>query len=844
MKKINLQLSRFLGVALTGAVMISGCGGGGDGGTQNVNDAPTISGSAVPFVQATTPYDFKPAASDANGDMLTFSVKNLPAWASFDVQTGELSGQPDETQIGQYNDITISVSDGTDTVNLASFSIAVLNPPLRRQSIGTDNATVTPTADGFDATGDVSVTSGGNTTELKNANLQFQFDAGDNLTGVTGTALLPNSISDYLLIPNPLTVKVGMFTGTQINNDPDIGVDSTGGIRLVDSRQYLVFFLGAEMNITVQNKNNSSQVPITLGLGEAQSLIIMDPTDPFSYVFGYQNGLGFGTGFSLHGLLPYVPKFADNGPDAYPQLDSFYGNEVDKGVFPLGFKIFDLFSLSGTRVVNNPNLFDIDWNNPLDAKLRYRAGFNGAADFNFAVLGIGLFSYHLADMSATVDVGAQRQHVAVQGVYAPTESSQPVWLPARPSPTPTDKLVANLYVDGNNGYAMDLRGQYQSDFPPANLNGSMHLDKNGLTLNGIIDDATNPITVSATATASSFDAKVNYKVDITADLQTRVLNDMDKLTGQVQSAINDYTNAITGYNLAVSLDGLRAQLPAIADTAITTLNAIPEDIYQTVYNSVYNYLTASTSKYCKDITVPDPTFSDPFNTKMITPCFAYKDYVNEVSVATSIATSARTYAQSYIATYITNLETMKQYASQADDATIRAALKSALLTAYDNRTININYSYAYKKSISGNYTYLLVDYPWSGTISKTFTVNKSFAVLTPAQADMLKTAADNVDKIPGAYTVMIDTQTIVNSLPTESAISQVRQEVQSGVAQVPTFGGAGYHAGMDVTRTAYVILNDKPVEVTFNLLDPATAADDILRLITQTTINQASANLH
>ena len=131
-----------------------------------------------------------------------------------------------------------------------------------------------------------------------------------------------------------------------------------------------MFFIGASLNITVQNKNNSSQVPVTLGLGDAQSLIIMDPTDPFSYVFGYQNGLGFGTGYSQHGLIPYVPKFADNGSDAFPQLDSFYGNEVDKGVFPIGIKVFDLFSLTATRVIHNqPVRYRLDQSDGLQSAL-------------------------------------------------------------------------------------------------------------------------------------------------------------------------------------------------------------------------------------------------------------------------------------------------------------------------------------------------------------------------------------------------------------------------------------------------------------------------------------------
>ena len=140
--KLEKQMIRFVAAALIGSVIVAGCGGGGGannsgdgnanggGGNHSSNTAPQISGSAEAFVQATAQYDFKPAASDADGDTLSFSVQNLPAWASFNPNTGELAGQPGVGDIGNYSDISVSVSDGIDQTSLAPFSIAVLNPPV------------------------------------------------------------------------------------------------------------------------------------------------------------------------------------------------------------------------------------------------------------------------------------------------------------------------------------------------------------------------------------------------------------------------------------------------------------------------------------------------------------------------------------------------------------------------------------------------------------------------------------------------------------------------------------------------------------------------------------------
>ncbi|MCG7994808.1 MAG: putative Ig domain-containing protein [Candidatus Thiodiazotropha taylori] len=89
------------------------------------NEAPTISGTPAASVDAGVAYSFTPAADDADNDRLTFSVTNLPAWASFNSSNGRLTGTPSAQDVGDYNNIRISVSDGTDSANLASFSIRV-----------------------------------------------------------------------------------------------------------------------------------------------------------------------------------------------------------------------------------------------------------------------------------------------------------------------------------------------------------------------------------------------------------------------------------------------------------------------------------------------------------------------------------------------------------------------------------------------------------------------------------------------------------------------------------------------------------------------------------------------
>jgi hypothetical protein len=71
-------------------------------------------------------YSFVPVASDADQDVLTFSINNMPSWASFDSASGALTGAPSAVDLGTYAGITIDVSDGTASATLAPFAIEVV----------------------------------------------------------------------------------------------------------------------------------------------------------------------------------------------------------------------------------------------------------------------------------------------------------------------------------------------------------------------------------------------------------------------------------------------------------------------------------------------------------------------------------------------------------------------------------------------------------------------------------------------------------------------------------------------------------------------------------------------
>ncbi|WP_129645551.1 putative Ig domain-containing protein [Peristeroidobacter agariperforans] len=126
----------FSGCLILSSVLLTGCGGGGGGGgdsstnaspppASGTNAAPTMSGTPGSTAVVGQAYSFQPAAADANGDKLTYAVANLPGWATFNAQTGRISGTPTAAQVGAYANIKVTVSDGTASATVGPFTITV-----------------------------------------------------------------------------------------------------------------------------------------------------------------------------------------------------------------------------------------------------------------------------------------------------------------------------------------------------------------------------------------------------------------------------------------------------------------------------------------------------------------------------------------------------------------------------------------------------------------------------------------------------------------------------------------------------------------------------------------------
>ena len=119
-----------LSVLVAGGCLENSKPGGSDTSTSNVsagtaNSAPTISGSPASAILIGDIYSFTPSAKGSNGDVLTFSIRNQPRWSTFDSLTGCVSGQVLLGDEGVYDEIEITVTNGSKSTSLPDFSITV-----------------------------------------------------------------------------------------------------------------------------------------------------------------------------------------------------------------------------------------------------------------------------------------------------------------------------------------------------------------------------------------------------------------------------------------------------------------------------------------------------------------------------------------------------------------------------------------------------------------------------------------------------------------------------------------------------------------------------------------------
>jgi hypothetical protein len=207
-----MRITRATFILLAAASLaLSGCGGG-EGGSSGSFDSPNnlppvITGTPPTKLTAGTQYSFQPQSTDPDGDTLTYSATNLPAWASINTTSGLVSGTPSEANVGMSGMITIGVSDGKATSELPDFRIEVTSAQPPPATVNTP-PTITGTP-GTQATVGTSYSFTPVGDDADNDSLTYSIT--NKPTWATFTA------STGALVGTPASNNVGMTTGIVIS---------------------------------------------------------------------------------------------------------------------------------------------------------------------------------------------------------------------------------------------------------------------------------------------------------------------------------------------------------------------------------------------------------------------------------------------------------------------------------------------------------------------------------------------------------------------------------------------------------------------------------------------------
>ncbi|MGR6500509.1 putative Ig domain-containing protein [Shewanella sp. Koi 1] len=194
----------------------------------NVNDAPTISSTAITSATQDAAYSYTLVATDSDvGDSLTLSAVTLPSWLSFNAATGVLSGTPTNANVGSHA-VVLRATDGDGLTIDQSFTIAVANvndaPVATNQTVTLEeDSSLMITLAAEDADNDpltYEITSQPASGTLEQHGSVWLYTSEKDFNGTDSISFIAK---DAELSSEPATVTI---TVTPVNDDPQAVDDS------------------------------------------------------------------------------------------------------------------------------------------------------------------------------------------------------------------------------------------------------------------------------------------------------------------------------------------------------------------------------------------------------------------------------------------------------------------------------------------------------------------------------------------------------------------------------------------------------------------------------------------
>ncbi len=254
----------------------------------NVNDAPTITSTAVTAGKVGTAYSYDVNATDPDaGDTLTYSLTTAPSGMSINSSTGVISWTPTSAQVGS-NAVTVRVRDAASASATQSYTISVSS------TNGAPSITSTPVTA---ATEDSAYTYDVNATDP---------DAGDALT--------------YSLVTKPTGMSINATTGviSWTPTNAQVGANAVT-VRVQDAASASAT---QSYTVTVANVNDAPTITSTavtsgkVGTAYSYDVNATDPDAGDTLTYSLATAPSGMTINATTGVISWTPTSAQAGANA------------------------------------------------------------------------------------------------------------------------------------------------------------------------------------------------------------------------------------------------------------------------------------------------------------------------------------------------------------------------------------------------------------------------------------------------------------------------------------------------------------------------------------------------
>jgi len=149
----------------------------------------------------------------------------------------------------------------------------------------------------------------------------------------------------------------------------------------------------------------------------------------------------------------------------------------------------------------------------------------------------------LAETSATLDVGFDRQQMALS---LQVEPERPI-LPEIFGIQPLSTITGSGFVDGDGQYGFELGGVWHSTVPEADINGSLRVETGAVGLEGSVTEGNTTLVASLELFNNQTVGRVSFPESYSQDITGIVDKALDRKLDDVQQAVSALEEAIADY---------------------------------------------------------------------------------------------------------------------------------------------------------------------------------------------------------------------------------------------------------------------------------------------------------